>query len=81
MISEERVIEVLKEAGVLLEGHFKLTSGRHSNKYLQCAKVFRNTKYSEELCAALAEYYADCGVEAVSYTHLDVYKRQLVHFI
>ena len=59
MISEERVIEVLKEAGVLLEGHFKLTSGRHSNKYLQCAKVFRNTKYSEELCAALAEYYAD----------------------
>ena len=40
MISEERVIEVLKEAGVLLEGHFKLTSGRHSNKYLQCAKVF-----------------------------------------
>ena len=46
MISEERVIEVLKEAGVLLEGHFKLTSGRHSNKYLQCAKVFRNTKYS-----------------------------------
>lgn len=65
MISEERVIEVLKEAGVLLEGHFKLTSGRHSNKYLQCAKVFRNTKYSEELCAALAEYYADCGVEVV----------------
>ena len=65
MISEERVIEGLKEAGVLLEGHFKLTSGRHSNKYLQCAKVFRNTKYSEELCAALAEYYADCGVEVV----------------
>lgn len=65
MISNERVIEILKEAGVLLEGHFRLTSGRHSNKYLQCAKIFRNTKYSEELCAALAEQYADAGVEVV----------------
>ena len=65
MISNERVIEILKEAGVLLEGHFRLTSGRHSNKYLQCTKIFRNTKYSEELCAALAEQFADEGVEVV----------------
>lgn len=65
MISNERVIEILKEAGVLLEGHFRLTSGRHSNKYLQCAKIFRNTKYSEELCAALAEQFAAEGVEVV----------------
>ena len=65
MISNERVIEILKEAGVLLEGHFRLNSGRHSNKYLQCAKIFRNTKYSEELCAALAEQFADEGVEVV----------------
>ena len=65
MITNERVIEIVKEAGVLLEGHFRLTSGRHSNKYLQCAKIFRNTKYSEELCAALAEQYADCGVDVV----------------
>lgn len=65
MISQDRVTEVLKEAGVLLEGHFKLTSGRHSNKYLQCAKIFRNTKYSEELCAALAEQYKNDGVQVV----------------
>ena len=65
MLSEERVVEILKEAGVLLEGHFLLTSGRHSNRYLQCAKIFRNTKYSEELCAALGEKYADAGVEVV----------------
>lgn len=65
MISQSRVMEILKEAGVLLEGHFKLTSGRHSNKYLQCAKIFRNTKYSEELCAALAEQYQDDNVQIV----------------
>jgi orotate phosphoribosyltransferase, Thermus family len=65
MITQERVMEILKEAGVLLEGHFKLTSGRHSNKYLQCAKIFRNTKYSEELCSALAEQYRNDGVQVV----------------
>lgn len=65
MITQERVMEILKEAGVLLEGHFRLTSGRHSNKYLQCAKIFRNTKYSEELCAALAEQYRGDGVQVV----------------
>lgn len=65
MITQERVMEILKEAGVLLEGHFRLTSGRHSNKYLQCAKIFRNVKYSEELCAALAEQYGEDGVQVV----------------
>ncbi len=65
MISKERVTEILKEAGVLLEGHFLLTSGRHSNRYLQCAKIFRNTKYSEELCAALAELYKNNDIQLV----------------
>lgn len=58
-------MQIFKEAGVLLEGHFRLTSGRHSNRYLQCAKIFRNAKYSEELCGALAEKYRGSGVEIV----------------
>ena len=65
MIDQARVIEILKEAGVLLEGHFLLTSGRHSARYLQCARIFRNTQYSEELCAALAEHFDGDGVEVV----------------
>lgn len=64
-MTQERALEIFKEAGVLLEGHFKLTSGRHSNRYLQCAKIFRNTKYSEELCAALAEKYQNDRIEIV----------------
>lgn len=65
MLTKERVIEILKEAGVLQEGHFLLTSGRHSNKYLQCAKIFRNTKYSEELCADLAAQFKDDDIQLV----------------
>ncbi|XOQ44513.1 MAG: Orotate phosphoribosyltransferase [Clostridium sp.] len=64
-MTQERAFEIFKEAGVLLEGHFLLTSGRHSNRYLQCAKIFRNTKYSEELCTALAEKYQNENIEIV----------------
>ncbi|MBQ3115363.1 MAG: orotate phosphoribosyltransferase [Clostridia bacterium] len=64
-MTRERVLEILQEAGVLLEGHFLLTSGRHSNKYMQCAKIFQNAKYSEELCGELAKLYKDSGVEVV----------------
>ncbi|MEG2939310.1 MAG: orotate phosphoribosyltransferase, partial [Oscillospiraceae bacterium] len=65
MITRERVLEILKEAGVLLEGHFLLASGRHAKNYLQCARIFQNTKYSEELCAALAEKFASDNVNVV----------------
>ena len=57
MLSKERVMELFKEAGVLQEGHFLLTSGRHSSKYLQCARIFRSTRYSEEICRSLAEQF------------------------
>ena len=65
MLKQEQIIEILKESGVLMEGHFQLTSGRHSDKYLQCSKVFKNTKYSEALCSSLAELFKDDGVELV----------------
>ncbi|MDR0314329.1 MAG: orotate phosphoribosyltransferase [Oscillospiraceae bacterium] len=65
MLKVNRATEILKEAGVLLEGHFLLTSGRHSNKYLQCAKIFQNTKYSEELCADLYDKYKSDDIQLV----------------
>lgn len=54
MITEKRVLEVLQKTGVLLQGHFLLTSGRHSDRYLQCARVFQYPEYAEEFCQALA---------------------------
>ena len=48
MLTKERILEILKEAGVLLEGHFLLTSGRHSEKYLQCANAGRDDMEFEE---------------------------------
>ena len=65
MISNLQPIEILKEAGALLEGHFLLTSGRHSNRYVQCAQVFKNARYSEMLCRIIADCFEKDGVTLV----------------
>jgi orotate phosphoribosyltransferase len=57
MISRERVLEIFEKTEVLLEGHFQLTSGRHSARYLQCARVFQYPNYAEELCFSLANAF------------------------
>jgi len=46
----ERIIELLRESSAMLEGHFLLSSGRHSDKYFQCAKLLQ---YPDKAQAAL----------------------------
>ncbi|NLM45848.1 MAG: orotate phosphoribosyltransferase [Firmicutes bacterium] len=58
MLTEKKVMDILQETGVLLQGHFLLTSGRHSEHYLQCARVFQYPDRAAELCRALAEKFA-----------------------
>lgn len=49
----------------MLEGHFLLTSGRHSDKYMQCAKLFQYPDVSEKICAQLAEQFSDMKIDLV----------------
>ena len=55
--------KIYKDAGALLEGHFKLSSGNHSKFYLQSAKVLENPKTAEILASALAEQIKKSGVK------------------
>ena len=55
MLSYEESLKILKETDALLEGHFILSSGLHSNKYIQCAKLLSYPKKSEIICQSLAE--------------------------
>jgi orotate phosphoribosyltransferase len=48
----EKAIALLRESGAMLEGHFLLTSGRHSDRYFQCAKLLQ---YPDKAAAALAD--------------------------
>jgi orotate phosphoribosyltransferase len=54
MLSHEAVIDEFRAAGALLDGHFVLSSGLHSPRYLQCARVLMDPMRAERLCAALA---------------------------
>ncbi|PIU42415.1 MAG: orotate phosphoribosyltransferase [Candidatus Omnitrophica bacterium CG07_land_8_20_14_0_80_42_15] len=57
MPKKSDVAGMFKKTGAMLEGHFELSSGLHSDKYLQCAKVLQYPKYSEKLCRELAGYF------------------------
>lgn len=54
MLTHDEVLAEFRAAGALLEGHFILSSGLHSNRYLQCARVLMDPRRADRLCAALA---------------------------
>ncbi|RKQ71453.1 orotate phosphoribosyltransferase [Litorimonas taeanensis] len=54
-MNTDDVLDVFREAGALLEGHFILSSGRRSPVFLQKALIFKNPVLTEKLCKALAE--------------------------
>ena len=55
MLSYKESLKILKETNALLEGHFILSSGLHSNKYIQCAKLLSFPKKAEIICSSLCE--------------------------
>ncbi|KEG19979.1 orotate phosphoribosyltransferase [Bartonella bacilliformis] len=54
-MNTQDVINIFKQADAILEGHFILTSGRHSATFLQKAKVFMRADLTEKLCRGLAQ--------------------------
>ncbi len=54
-MTQDEVLEEFRRSGALLEGHFKLSSGRHSGHYLQCARVLMNPDRAARLAEALGE--------------------------
>lgn len=54
-MTDEEVLSEFRGCEALLEGHFKLSSGRHSGHYLQCARVLMNAERAGNLARALAK--------------------------
>lgn len=63
--SENYVLNIFRQTGALLEGHFLLTSGRHSNIYFQCAKVLQHPEYTELLCSKIADNFKNQLIDTV----------------
>ena len=54
MLSLEESLKILKETNALLEGHFILSSGLHSPKYVQCAQLMSKPKEANKICNSLS---------------------------
>jgi len=65
-MEKSEVMKIFEETGGILHGHFQLASGRHSDTYMQCAKLFMYADKAEKLCKALAEKLAGIPVDAVA---------------
>jgi orotate phosphoribosyltransferase len=55
MLSLKKSLNILKKTDALLEGHFVLSSGLHSSKYIQCAKLLSYPHIAENICKSLAK--------------------------
>ena len=64
-MSKVDVVEILKKSDSLLEGHFLLSSGKHSNRYVQCAKVLRYPEYAEQVLSTVVEQIKDLDIDLV----------------
>ena len=54
MLSHKKSLNILKKTNALLEGHFVLSSGLHSSKYIQCAKLLSFPSLADKICKSLA---------------------------
>ena len=54
MLSHKKSLDILRKTNALLEGHFVLSSGLHSSKYIQCAKLLSFPHEAEKICRSLA---------------------------
>ena len=64
-MSKVDVVEILKKSDALLEGHFLLSSGKHSNRYVQCAKVLRYPEYAAQVLSTVVDQIKDLDIDLV----------------
>ena len=64
-MNSEEYIKIFKDSGALLDGHFILTSGRHSNSYFQCAKLLQYPKYLELFSKNIADHFKENEIDLV----------------
>lgn len=63
MNDQGQLIGIFQKTGALLEGHFILTSGRHSPTYFQCAKVLQYPEYLQKFSNEIANHFQDIDID------------------
>ncbi len=64
-MDNDLLIKLLEETGVIIDGHFELTSGRHSGRFMQCSQLLQYPDKTSIICKMMAEPYLDKSIETV----------------
>ena len=64
-MDNKEILNVFKETGALLDGHFILTSGRHSPSYFQCARVLQHPRYLTSFASMIASRFEKSKIDLV----------------
>ena len=64
-MTRSEIINIFKETGALLEGHFILTSGKHSSSYFQCSRVLQHPKYLTLFAEMIAKHFKEEKIDKV----------------
>ena len=64
-MNEQEMMGVLKESGAMLDGHFLLTSGRHSNIYIEKFRLLENPFFLDRICKELSQYFLQEEIDIV----------------
>ncbi len=64
-LNRSNLFELLKETGVIMDGHFLLTSGRHSARFLQCSQLMQYPEHAEKVCRLVAAPFTEKQIHTV----------------
>ena len=65
MASQDTILETLRASGALKEGHFVLSSGRHSDQYIEKFDLLRQPRATSEVCRFIADRFQDQEIDVV----------------
>jgi orotate phosphoribosyltransferase len=65
IIKTEEVMKKFEEAGAIQKGHFKLTSGVHSDIYIQCAQIMQHPEFMHNLCSELGKKFRGDDIDVI----------------
>ena len=65
IIKTEEVMKKFEDAGAIQKGHFKLTSGVHSDTYIQCAQIMQHPEFMYNLCSELGKKFRGDDIDVI----------------
>ncbi len=64
-MTEQDILQILEDTGAYQQGHFKLSSGLHSNVYVQCSQLLMHPQLAEQICRGVADLWRDVSIDMV----------------